>query len=55
MYPEYEYNKEYRKIVTNDYLIFYKIDTENNLVRVFRILHGKQNIRTILEKLQTRN
>ena len=55
MYPKYEYNKEYHKIVTDDYLVFYKIDAENNLVRVFRILHGKQNIGTILEKLQTRN
>ena len=53
MYPKYKYNKEYRKIVANDYLVFYKIDEENNLVRVFRILHGKQNISTILEKLQT--
>ena len=55
MYPVYEYNKEYRRIVTNDYLVFYKVDEENNLVRVFRILHGKQNIPTILEKLQTKN
>jgi len=51
MYPVYEYNKEYRRIVTGDYLVFYKIDKENNLVRVYRILHGKQNISTILEKL----
>ena len=51
MYPIYEYNKEYRKIVTGDYLVFYKIDKENKLVKVYRILHGKRNINTILNKL----
>ena len=55
MYPKYKYNKEFRKIAANDYIVFYKVDTENNLVRVFRILHGKQNISTILEKLQSQN
>jgi len=55
MHPIYEYNKDYRRIVTNDYLVFYKIDEENNLVRVYRILHGKQNIGTILEKLHEQN
>ena len=55
MYPIYEYNNEYRRIVTSDYLVFYKIDEENNLVRVYRILNGKQNISTILEKLHTEN
>ena len=53
MYPTYKYNKEYRRIVTDDYLVFYKIDEEKNLVKVYRILHGKQNINTILEKLET--
>ena len=51
MYPKYEYNKEYRKFVTGDYLIFYKIDNENNLVNVYRILHGKRNVQTILSNL----
>ena len=51
MYPVYEYNKKYRRIVTNDYLVFYIIDEENNLVRIYRILHGKQDVKTILEKL----
>jgi len=53
MYPIYEYNKEYRRIVTNDYLVFYNIDDVNNLVKVYRILHGKQNVSTILEGLHT--
>ena len=49
----YEYNKEYRRSITGDFLVFYKIDEENNLVRIYRILHGKRNISTILENLQT--
>jgi len=53
MYPIYEYNKEYRRIVTGDYLIFYKIDKTNNLVGIYRILHGKLNISTIIDKLKT--
>jgi len=55
MYPVYEYNKDYRRIVTNDYLIFYKVDEKNKIVKVYRILHGKQNITTVLEKLQVHN
>lgn len=51
MYPKYEYNKEYRRIVCNDYLIFYKTDEKNKLVQVFRILNGKLNINTILGQL----
>jgi len=52
MYPKYKYNKEYRKIVADDYLVFYKIDKDNNLVKVYRILHGMRNISTIIEKLK---
>ena len=52
MYPQYEYNREYHKSVVGDFLVLYKIDEENNLVRIYRILHGKRNIGTILEKLQ---
>ena len=53
MFPKYEYNREYRKLVTGDFLVFYKIDEENNMARIYRILHGKRNISTILEKLKT--
>ena len=52
MYPKYEYNNEYRRIICDDCLIFYKIDEGNNLVQVFRILHGKRNISTVLEQLE---
>jgi len=51
MYQKYEYNKEYRKVVMGDFLIFYKADEENNQVYVYRILHGKRNVSTILKEL----
>ena len=53
MYPKYEYNTEYRKMGTGNYLVFYKIDEENSRVNVYRILHEKRNISTILAKLDT--
>ena len=30
MFPKYEYNREYRKLVTGDYLVFYKKDEKIN-------------------------
>ena len=53
MFPKYKYNKEYRKLVSGDFLVFYKIDEENHLVRIYRVLHGKRSVNTISEKLQT--
>lgn len=50
-FPVYVYNREFRKAVTNDYLVFYKIDEENKRVCIYRILHGKRNISTILTEL----
>jgi plasmid stabilization system protein ParE len=51
MFPKYEYNRDYRKLVTGDFLVFYKIDEENNQACIYRILHGKRNISTILKKI----
>ena len=52
MFPNYVHNKEYRKLVSGEYLVFYKIDEDNNIVRIYRILHGKRSISTILDQLQ---
>jgi len=41
MFPKYEYNEEYRKMVTGDFLVIYKTDEANNQVYIYRILHGK--------------
>ena len=52
MYPKYEYNKEYRKIVIGDFLVFYKTDEANNQVDIYRVLHGKRSVGTILKELR---
>ena len=49
MYPKYEHNNEYRRMVTDKFLIFYKTDDENNRVNIYRILHEKRNISTIID------
>jgi plasmid stabilization system protein ParE len=54
MFPKYEYNSEYRKMVTGDFLVFYKTDEENNQVYIYRVLHGKRSIGTILKELESK-
>jgi addiction module RelE/StbE family toxin len=49
IYQPYEWNKEYRRIVVDDYLAFYKINDDEKCVDVYRILHGKRNISDYLE------
>ena len=51
MFPEYEYKREYRKMVTGDFLVFYKMDEVKKQVNIYRILHGKRSVFTILKEL----
>ena len=51
IFPKYEYNEEYRKMVTGDFLVFYKTDEMNKQVYIYRILHGKRSVGTILKEL----
>jgi addiction module RelE/StbE family toxin len=44
IYPVYEGNKKYRKIVVHNYLVFYMISREDRTIRVYRVLHGKRDI-----------
>jgi len=53
MFPKYEYNNEYRKLVTGNFLVFYKIDEKNKRLNVYRILHEKRNIGSIVRELNT--
>ena len=53
MFPKYEYNSEYRKMATSDFLVFYKIDDKNSQVYIYRILHGKRSVGTILKELES--
>jgi len=40
-------------MVVDDFLVFYKTDTANNQVFVYRILHGKRNVGAIIKELET--
>ena len=40
---------QYRKAVTQKYLIIYWVDNSQKTIRIFRIVHGSRDYRTILE------
>lgn len=47
---EYVY-KEIRKKTVDNYLVLYKIDYDNNLIHIIRIIYSKMNITEIIKKL----
>jgi addiction module RelE/StbE family toxin len=49
MYAVYGNNRIYRRMIVQDYLVFYKIVRTKKLVRVYRVLHGKRNIEVFLQ------
>jgi len=50
MYPEYENDQFFRRMVIDDYLLFYSVDDERQLVVIHRIFHSKRDIsRQILD------
>ncbi|MFP3041032.1 type II toxin-antitoxin system RelE/ParE family toxin [Treponema primitia] len=49
MYVEYENNKTYRRMIVNDYLVFYKTFKTGKTIRIYRVLHGKRNIEAFLK------
>jgi len=36
--------KNYRRLVVDDYLVFYKIDEALKFVEIYRVIHGSKNI-----------
>jgi len=44
MYPVYEPFPVFRKITTEDYLAFYIINRQDNVVEIHRLLYAKMNI-----------
>jgi plasmid stabilization system protein ParE len=49
MHNVYEYNNKYRKAaIIYGYLIFYQGDEKTSIIKIFRILHGKRNIDSIM-------
>ena len=54
MYPAYEADPFYRRMVLDDYLLFYSVDEKRNLIIVHRIFHSKRDIyRQIIEHRTT--
>jgi len=49
MWPVYQANTEYRRMILEDHLLFYKVDEDEHKVKIFRILYGKMNIPEYLE------
>ena len=44
MYAAYPYAPEYRHIVINKYVVFYRFQEDENTIYMHRLLHGAQNI-----------
>jgi addiction module RelE/StbE family toxin len=50
LFPTYQYNQSFRKMVVGDYLIFYKVSEDARLVSVYRILHGRRDAASALSE-----
>ena len=51
IYPVYEHNPTYRKMVVDDYLVFYKVSEKLQRVSIYRILHGRRDIIRIMRQV----
>lgn len=50
MFSQYEQNPVYRKaVIVFDYLVFYQVDENSDTVKIYRALHGKRNIESLIE------
>lgn len=48
MYPAYEDNPFFRKMVIDEYLLFYNVDDERSLIIIYLVIHSKRDISTEL-------
>jgi len=44
IFPEYEHLPDFRKLVVDDYLVFYKVSEQPRQVSVYRILHSRRDV-----------
>jgi len=49
MYEVYESRPNFRRIVVEDYLVFYKVNERERLLEVHHILHGKIDLQSIVK------
>ena len=46
--PVYEDDNDYRKLVVNEYLVFYMVNEKDHFIDVHHIFHGSRNIKQLL-------
>jgi plasmid stabilization system protein ParE len=44
MYPAYDDDTYFRRMVVDDYLLFYSVDEKRQLVVIHRVLHNKADV-----------
>jgi len=49
MWPVYQAKPEYRRMIPEDHLLFYKVDESEHKVRIYRIMYDRMNIPEHLE------
>ena len=50
LYAQYEQGSNYRRaVIEYDYLVFYQVDENTGRARIYRVLHGKRDISSILD------
>ena len=49
MWPVYQAKPEYRRMILENHLLFYKVDDDEHKVRIYRILYDKMDIPEHLE------
>jgi plasmid stabilization system protein ParE len=50
MYPIYEDDSYFRRMVVDNYSLFYSVDEKRQLVVVHRVLHAKRDINRIMSE-----
>ena len=45
MHPVYEDFPDFRKIVMEDYLVFYLVNEEKKIIEIHRLIHGKIDLK----------
>ena len=49
MYPIYDDFPEFRKIIIEDYLMFYAVDEKNKLIEMHRLLYGRMDLKNFFK------
>ena len=49
LWPEYQINPKYRRMILDDHLLFYIVDENERKIKVYRILYSKMDIPKYIE------